>query len=76
MKNAAKNKRETSLRMTKKSFQDKEFPHELFLTTSKKIKTLNSFPGNMSIDTKLSKARLPKIIQPGVFLNNMAKKYF
>ena len=33
LKSAAKNKTGTTLRITKKNFQDEELPHELFLTT-------------------------------------------
>ena len=33
LKYAAKNKRGTTLRLNKKSFEDEELPHELFLTT-------------------------------------------
>ena len=33
LKSSAKNKTATTLRITKKNFQDEELPHELFLTT-------------------------------------------
>ena len=33
MKSVAKNKHGTTLRITKKSFSDKELPYEVFLTT-------------------------------------------
>ena len=36
LKYPAKTKSETALRMTKKVFQDKELPHEFFLTTKQK----------------------------------------
>ena len=35
-KSATKNKNEKTLRITKKNFQDEEFPHELLLTTKQK----------------------------------------
>ena len=38
-------------------------PHELFLTTRQKAKVRNGFANNMSIDIKLSKTQLAKIIQ-------------
>ena len=37
-KSTAKIKTEITLRITKKNFQDKELPHELFLTARQKIK--------------------------------------
>ena len=61
LKYAIKNKTGTTLRITKKNFQDEELPYELFLTTRQKIK-INAFPENMSTDIKLSKAQLSKII--------------
>ena len=67
LKSAAKNKTGTTLRITKKNFQEKEFSHELFLTTKQKTKIRNPFANNMSTDIKLSKAQLSKIIQPGEF---------
>ena len=42
-------------------------PHELFLTTRQKTKTRNAFAKNMSIDKKLSKSQISKMIQPGRF---------
>ena len=38
---------ETILRMTKKTLQDKELLHELFLTTRQTTKITNSFANNM-----------------------------
>ena len=68
----------TTLRITKKNFQDDELPHELFLTTRQKTKITNTFPNNMSTDIKLSKAQLSKIIQSGgktrSLLNNCFNK--
>ena len=42
--------------------------HELFLTARQKAEIRNAFVNNMSMDTKLSKAQLPFIIQSGRFL--------
>ena len=53
---ATKNKTGTTLRITKKIFQDEELPHELFITTRQKTKIRNAFANNMPIDIKLSKA--------------------
>ena len=53
-------------------------PHELFLTTSQTTTIRNSFANNMSIDIKLSKAKISKIIQSGgsfgSWLGNLGKK--
>ena len=50
LKPAAKNKTGTTLRLTKKNFQDEELPHELFLTTRQATKLKNVFANNMSTD--------------------------
>ena len=56
LKSVAKNKTGTMLRINKKNFQDKELPHELFLTTRQMTNIRNAFANNMSTDIKLSKA--------------------
>ena len=43
----------TTLRITKKKFQDEELPDELFLKTRQKAKIRNVFAINMSTDIKL-----------------------
>ena len=43
LKSAAKFKTGTTLRINQKSFQSKELPHELFLTTTQKTKIRNAF---------------------------------
>ena len=58
LKSAAKNKIGTILRINKKNFQDKELPHELFLTTKQTAKVRNVFVNNISIDIKLSQAQM------------------
>ena len=54
LKSAAKNKKRTILRLTKKKFEDEEFPHELFLTTRQSIKICNVIANNMSTVIKLN----------------------
>ena len=49
-------------------------PHELLLTTRQKTKVRNAFNNNMSIDLKLSKAQISKIIQSGGFLGSLLSK--
>ena len=65
LKSATKNRIGKILRLNKKNFEDKELPHELFLTTRQITKIRNAFANNMSSDIKLSKAQIPKIIQSG-----------
>ena len=56
LKNAAKNKTGTSLRISLKTFNGSNLPHELLLTTRQKMKVINAFNNNTSTDLKLSKA--------------------
>ena len=67
LKNAAKNKTRTNLRMILKMFDGSDLPHELFLTTRQKTKLRNAFNDNMSTDKKLSRAQISKIIQSAEF---------
>ena len=71
LKSAAKSKARKTLRITKKNFKDVELLHELFLTKKQTIKIEDPFANNMSTDTKLSKAKLPKVIQSGGFLHGI-----
>ena len=53
LESTAKNKAETTLRITKKNFQYfkyEELPHELFLTKRQKTKIRNAFANNISTD--------------------------
>ena len=50
LKSAATNKAGTTLRITKKIFQDEELPHALFLTTKQTTKIRNAFTNNISRD--------------------------
>ena len=74
LKCLTKNKTGTTLRITKKNFQDEELPHKLLLTTRQTIKVRNAFTNNMSTDIKLSKAKISKIIQSGGFLGSWLGK--
>ena len=67
LKNAAKNKTRTNLRMILKMFDGSDLPHELLLTTRQKTKLRNAFNDNMSTDKKLSRAQISKIIQSAEF---------
>ena len=65
IKSAAKNRTRTILRLNKKTFEDEELPHELFLTTRQITKIRNAFANNMSTDIKLGKAQISQMIQSG-----------
>ena len=65
LKYAAKNKAGTTLRITKKNFQGEELNYELFLKTRQETRIKQAFANNMSIDMKLSKFQISKIIQSG-----------
>ena len=73
LNSAAKDNTGTTLRITKKNFQDKELPHKLFLVkkTIKKSKLRNDFANNISTYIKISKAQLSKIILSGGCFGNM-----
>ena len=78
LKSAVKRKTGTILRVNKENFEDEELPHELSLSTRQTTKVRNAFANNMSIDLKLSKAEISKIIQSGgafgSCLGNLGKK--
>ena len=48
LKSAAENKTETILRINKKSFEDEELLHELFLTIRQTTKIRNAFTNDTS----------------------------
>ena len=62
LKTAIKNKAGTTLRMSLKLFNRNDLPHELLLTARQKTKLRNAFTNKMSTDSKLSKARISKIL--------------
>ena len=67
-KKATKNTEGVTLRLSAKSFNKEDLPHELFLTTRQTAKLRNVIENNMSTDIKLTKAQIKKIIQSGGFL--------
>ena len=71
LKSAAKNNTGTTLRTTKKNFQDEELPHVLLPTTRQKTKRRINFANNMSRDIKCRKAQLSKIVRLGEFLGKI-----
>ena len=70
-KSDVKDKTGTTLRMSLQMFNGNNLPHELLLTTRQKTKLRNAFNNNMSIDLKLSKAQISKIIHSGGFLGRL-----
>ena len=68
MKSVAKSKTGTSLRITKKNFQDEEALYELLLTTRQKTKIKNAFAKTLSTDIQLSKVQLSKKFNQANFL--------
>ena len=56
LKNAVKNKTETTLRMGLKMLDRNDLPHELLLTTKQETKQRNAYNNNMSTVIKLSRA--------------------
>ena len=71
IKDAVKDNTGTTLRISSKTFDGNDLPHESLLTTRQKTKIRNAFSDNMSIDLKLSKAQMNKIIQSGGFLSKL-----
>ena len=70
LKSVAKNQTGTTLRQTKKNFQDEKLSHELFLTTRRKTKIRNAFTYNTSTDI----TQISEIIQSGGFLGSWLGK--
>ena len=73
LKMAVKNNEGTSLRISAKTLNSQDLPHELFLTT-RKITCELVIKNNMSADIKLSKAQITKIIQSGAALGSILGK--
>ena len=78
LKSSVKNETDVVLRissnMVSNSNDNTNFPHELFLTNRQVANIRKSFTRNTSIDIKLSKTQLSKMIQSGRFLRNLLGK--
>ena len=74
LKFAAKNMTRTTWTITKKRFQDEEFPDKVILTTRQKTEIRNAFANDMSMDVKLSKVQLSQIIQSAEILGALLGK--
>ena len=60
--------------MVGNSNDNTNFPHELLLTNRQIANIRKAFANHSSIDIKLSKTQLPKMIQSGGFLGNLLGK--
>ena len=72
-KSAIKNEAEVVLRLSSNMIGDDEinFAHKLLLTNRQVANIRKAFANNLSIDIKLSKTRLSKMIQSGGFLGRL-----
>ena len=78
LKSSIKNETDVVLRissnMVSNSNDNTNFPHELLLTNRQVAHIRKSFANHSSIDIKLSKTQLSKMIQSGGFLENLLGK--
>ena len=78
LKSSIKNENDVVLRissnMVSNSNGNTNFPHELLLTNRQVANIRKAFAKNTSIDIKLSKTQLSKMIQSGGFLGNLSGK--
>ena len=63
-----------TLRLSIKNFNKDELPHELLLTTRQNTKLRNAISNNLTIDIKLGKAQIKKLMQSGGFLGKLLSK--
>ena len=63
-----------SSNMVSNSHDNTNFPHELLLTNRQVVNIRKAFANHLSIDIKLSKTQLSKMIQSGGFLENLLGK--
>ena len=73
LKSTIKNETVVALRLSPNMIGDNEnnFPHKLLLTNRKVANLCKSFANHLSIDIKLSKTQLCKMIQSGGFLGRL-----
>ena len=78
LKSSIKNENDVVLRissnMESNSNDNTNFPHELLLTNRQVANIRKAFSNHSSIDIKLSKTQLSKMIQSGGFLGNLLSK--
>ena len=73
LKSSIKDETEVVLRLSSNMIGDNEtnFPHEVLLTNRQVANLRKAFTNNKSIDIKLSKTQLSKMIQSGGFLSRL-----
>ena len=73
LKSTIKNETEVLLRLPSNMIGDNKtnFPHQLLLTNRQVANICKAFANNSSIDIKLSKTQLSKMIQSGGFLGRL-----
>ena len=74
LKTAVKNKRETTLTISSKMFDENYLPFEWLLTVRQKTELIHAFNNNMQTDIKLPKAQISKTIQSRGFLGSLVSK--
>ena len=74
LKTALKNQTGATVRMNIKMFNRRNLAHELLLTTRQTTKLRNAIENIISIDIKLFKAQISKIIQSEGFLGSLLSK--
>ena len=76
LKSSIKNEIDVVLRISSNmvSNSNDNFPHELLLTNRQVANIRKAFANHSSIDIKLSKTQLSKVIQSGGFLGNLLGK--
>ena len=78
LKSSIKNETDVVLRISSKmvgnSNDNTNFPHELLLTNRQVANIHKAFANHSSINIKLSKTQLPKMIQSGGFLGNLLSR--
>ena len=73
LKSAIENESEAVLRLSSNMIDDNEnnFPHKLLLTNRQVANICKAFTNNSSVDIKLSKTQLSRMIQSGGFLSRL-----
>ena len=74
LKSSIKNENDVVLRISSNMVSNTNFPHELLLTNRQVANIRKAFANHSSIDIKLSKTQLSKMIQSGGFLGNLLGK--
>ena len=74
LRTVVKNKTRTTLRMNLKMFDENDLPHELLLRIRKKTRLRNAFNNKISVNIKLFRSQISKIIQSGGFLGSLLSK--